>query len=260
MAQTAYGSIPDAELQVPQFSILPAIPLSVVAEKNLPSVLTPSLAYFAGFFFGDGGLKDIERSFMVTKRREYKMIIADEFELQIRTVQSLYQDLFGKLPPLRFERLSKGEHTVYINPTSKAVYLFLTRTFELPCGPKTSFLSIPTIIWNAPRELQQWFLRGLFDAEGDTRAIEKGFTSAPRIKLRMKCIPFVKQVKQLFESSFGIKMNGPYLDKNGASAYVQVERFLDIMALSQQSLFLHPIKRWRLEQTAKMLAARSNTF
>ncbi|MFH0954629.1 MAG: LAGLIDADG family homing endonuclease [Candidatus Micrarchaeota archaeon] len=259
MVQTTYGAISDSELQEPVFSRLPSVPLPVLHE-NCPTELNPELAYFVGYFFGDGGLKDVEKSFQKTDHREYKLIIADEFELQMKLIQRLYGRLFGVIPPIRYERIEKGERTLYINPTSKRVYLFLTTVFELPKGSKTSDLHIPKVIWFAPRELQAWFLRGLFDADGDTRAVEAGFRSAPRVKLRMKCISFVQEVKMLFEQVFNMHVNGPYFDKNNASAYIQIERFSDICELSKNVLFLHPIKRWRLTKTADFLLLKSNAL
>src|SRR3989338_1188523 len=260
MLRTAYGFISESELVDP---FCPASPIDSLPSHefaNCPTELSPKLAYFAGYFFGDGGLKNVERSYLVSRRREYKMIIADEFESQMMFIQSLYSDLFGDCPPIRYERLSKGERTLYINPTSKRVYLFLTVLFELPCGSKTNSLHAPAVVWNAPVELQRWFLRGLFDAEGDTRAVEGGFKSAPRVKIRMKCIPFIREVKSLFESAFGLKINGPYLDPNNVSAYIQVERFSDIVFLAENHLFLHPVKQWRLAKTAEKLSLRTQRF
>jgi hypothetical protein len=260
MVSTSFGFIPDCELKTVLFPANPAIPVPLPAGIMGPTSLTPKLAYFVGYFFGDGGLKDVERSFRVSGRREHKMIIADEYEIQIQLMQSLYFDLFGRLPPIRYERLNKGERMVYLNPTDKQTYCFLTSIFELPSGPKTTSLHIPQVIQVAPIELRQWFLRGLFDAEGDTRATEKGLISSPRVKIRMKCIPFISQVKDLFETSFQIPMNGPYLDTANASAYVQVDRFSHIIRLSENTLFLHPIKRWRLEKLADFLRTRTRFF
>ena len=44
---------------------------------KLPTYLTPKLAYFVGYFLGDGGLKDIRRSYDLHGRYEHKMIVGD---------------------------------------------------------------------------------------------------------------------------------------------------------------------------------------
>jgi len=261
MVTTAYGFISDTELLIPIFPSSPSILLSL--NKNYfdcwPKKLTPPLAYFIGYFYGDGGLKDTQKTFVKTNRFEYKLIIADEFEIQIKIIQKLFQNLFGFKPPIRYERIEKGEHTYYLNPTNKAVYLFLTNVFELPSGPKSYTLKIPKQILISNTCLKKWFVRGIFDADGDTRAVEKGFTSQSRVKLRMKPHKFITGMKSLLESTFNVSVNGPYYDKGNNSSYIQVERFKDLKLLNKQMLFLHPIKRWRLNKSCSNLISSHKT-
>lgn len=254
MVRTSYGVIPDPELMRPTFPSCPEVELSghETAFNCPPSKLTPKLAYFVGYFCGDGGLKDIRKTYTKTKRFEHKLIIADEFEVQIKIIQGLFKNLFGSKPPIRYERIEKGEHTYYLNPTSKAIYSFLVDVFELPPGSKYGKLKIPKIIACSNNNLKRWFIRGVFDADGDTRAVEKGFTSQSRVKLRMKSTEFIKEMKLLLEGAFGVSVNGPYLDKIGSS-YIQVERFDDLKKLNRCRLFLHPIKRWRLGKSCSNL-------
>ena len=255
MVTTAYGVIPNSELLLPLFPSNPSLSLNLNsgAFDYLPNKLTPSLAYFIGYFYGDGGLKDIQKTFVKTGCFEYKLIIADEFEMQIKIIQNLFQDLFGFKPPIRYERIEKGEHTYYLNPTNKAVYLFLTSVFELPPGPKSNALKVPKQILSSSNTLKRWFVRGVFDADGDTRAVEHGFTSQSRVKLRMKPLGFIKGIKRLLEEVFYVSVNGPYFDKGKHSSYIQVERFEDIKLLNSRQLFLHPIKRWRLNKSCSNL-------
>ena len=154
MVTTSYGTVPNAELMLPSFPLDPSVKLTGNKHSlsNLPDKLTPALAYFVGYFYGDGGLKDIQRTFAKTRRFECKLIIADEFEIQIKIIQKLFQNLFGFKPPIRYERISKGERTYYINPTNKTVYFFLTNIFELPPGPKSDRLKVPRQILVGERE------------------------------------------------------------------------------------------------------------
>ncbi|MFH1391250.1 MAG: hypothetical protein ABIH20_02985 [Candidatus Diapherotrites archaeon] len=225
---------------------------------TLPKYLTPKLAYFIGYFYGDGGLKNIEKSFKITGRFDHKFKIADEFLVQIKQIKFLFEHLFGLEIPVRFERIHKGERTHYIEMTNKIIYLFLTKVFGLPCGKKDNKLNTPQIITNSSTELQQWFLRGLFDADGDTRAVEAGFKSQSRVKIRMKQLHFISELKPFIESVFKVSVNGPYFDSEGDSAYIQVERQADIIKLSGLNLFIHPIKKWRLKKTREFLLKRKN--
>jgi hypothetical protein len=255
MVRTSYGASPDSELMQPHFPSHPVIKLSgyKTGFDGLPNKLTPTLAYFVGYFCGDGGLNDIHKTYAKTKRFEHKLIIADEFEVQIKIIQGLFLNLFGFKPPIRYERIEKGEHTYYINPTSKAIYSFLVNVFELPSGSKYGKLKVPKIIMCSNNNLKRWFIRGVFDADGDTRAVEKGFTSQSRVKLRMKSNEFIKEMKSLLEEAFWVSVNGPYFDKKIGSSYIQVERFGDLKKLNHCRLFLHPVKRWRLDKSCSNL-------
>ncbi len=214
-------------------------------------MITPQLIYFVGYFYGGGGLKDICRSYLKTGRREYKLIISDEFLVQIGRIRNIFFELFGLMHPIRFERILKGEHAYYLNPINKQIYLFLTDYFGLPKGPKDEKLEVPKSVLDLPVELRKWFVRGLFDADGDARAVEAGFRSQSRVKLRMTAHLVIAKVKELLEKDFGASVNGPYFDKGNKSSYIPVERFSDMASLDRQILFYHPIKRWRLEKMAK---------
>lgn len=78
---TRYGAIPDNELQItfpphePKVSFFPQ-PATISGDR-LPDSIGPQLLYFVGYFFGDGGLKNINKTYLKTGRREYKIIISD---------------------------------------------------------------------------------------------------------------------------------------------------------------------------------------
>ena len=107
--------------------------------------------------------------------------------------------------------------------------------------------------------MKKWFVRGVFDVDGDTRAVEKGFTCQSREKLRMKPHKFINGMKSLLESTFNVSVNGPYYVKGNNSSYIQVERFKDLKLLNKQMLFLHPIKRWRLNKSCSNLISSHKT-
>jgi len=212
--------------------------------------MTPKLAYFIGYFIADGGLKDIYRSYKISNQFEYKMIVGDEFLIQAEIIKNLFKSLFRLEPPIRTEGIKKGENYFYINPTNKIIYRFLTQVFDMPCGTKTDKIKIPKLILSSNKEIQKWFIRGVFDADGDTRATEfiKDKLSTSRIKLRMRSRVFIKQIKKLLTNIFKISVNGPYHNKRDKCWYIQVERKDCIKSLQKENIFIHPIKRWRLER------------
>jgi len=218
----------------------------------LPKGLNPELSYFIGYFIGDGYLKDIFKAHAHSGKFEHKMTVCDEYLLQVERLQFLFKTLFDLDLPIRMERQNKGEALYYLNPTSKAIHRFMQNVFEIPSGAKTGRLKIPKLIKQASPEIQRWFVRGLFDADGDTRATEKGAISQPRIKLRMCSNDFIHDIKTFLELLFDISVNGPYSDKNTNSSYLQIERKQDIFKADQQKIFTHPVKEWRLRKMCEM--------
>ncbi|MFH1663255.1 MAG: hypothetical protein ABH986_00295 [archaeon] len=223
------------------------------APVKLPKILNPELAYFIGYFIGDGGLKDIKKTYAKTKTFEHKIIVGDEFLLQAERIQKLFFGLFGAEFPIRDERIRKREKLYYLNPTNKVIYRFLTQVFDIPSGKKHVLLKIPKLILAAPLEIKKWFARGVFDADGETRAVEKGLNSQPRIKLRMKSHKFIQSMKLLLKEVFGVSVNGPYFDSNKQSSYIQIERHGDIKKLNNETLFIHPVKQWRLNKMVLLM-------
>ncbi|PIN99107.1 MAG: hypothetical protein COT90_01110 [Candidatus Diapherotrites archaeon CG10_big_fil_rev_8_21_14_0_10_31_34] len=220
---------------------------------NLPKKLNPKLAYFVGYFLGDGGLKDIKKTYLKTRRFEHKIIVGDEFLEQIKKIKKLFYELFGAVFPIRTERIQKGEQLYYLNPTNKVIYRFLTEVFGVPSGKKYETLKVPILIENSFPEIKKWFIRGVFDADGDTRAVERGLNSQPRIKLRMKSHNFIKSMKEILQEVFNISVNGPYFDLGKQSSYIQIERHKDIEKLNNEILFIHPVKQWRLNKMVSLM-------
>ncbi|MFA4886726.1 MAG: hypothetical protein WC595_00795 [Candidatus Nanoarchaeia archaeon] len=219
-----------------------------------PKYLTPKLAYLVGYLYGDGGFKDIRKTYLCSGKYEYKMVVSDEFELQIKDrIQVLFSEIFNLNAPLRRERLLKGENLVYLNPTCKLVYIFLSRVFDFPEGAKTT-LHIPRLIKSGPIQIQQWFLRGLMDSDGDVRATEAWTgksTSSPRIKLKLADRVFLLEAQSLFRTAFEINFTGPYTDDYGGW-YIQIGKG-GVLKAHSCSLFYHPVKAWRLNRLKKIL-------
>tara|TARA_Y100000310_G_scaffold345776_1_gene469698 strand:+ start:3186 stop:4121 length:936 start_codon:yes stop_codon:yes gene_type:complete len=217
---------------------------------KLPKNLDPKLAYLVGYLQGDGGFKDIRRAYLKTGRYEHKIIVADEFLIQIERIKNLFYDLFGLETTIRTERKKKGENMYYINPTCKAVYRFFVVFFRFNMGPKKN-LKIPDLILDSNEELFKWYLRGFMDADGDVRAIERvnddySKLPSPRIKIRLAEKSILVELKNSINKYFDISMTGPYTD--GARDWYAQCALKGMLRSNEQMLFTHPIKRWRLEK------------
>lgn len=220
---------------------------------SLPFELTPKLAYFVGYIYGDGGFKDIRRSKQVSNRFDHKVIVADEFKIQVNIIADLFFELFNIKTPVRDERIKKGENVYYVNPTCKMFYRFFVKIFDFPEGPKKN-LSIPKIIKDAPQEIRKWFIRGFFDADGDVKSTEAYINRKlpkPRVKVRLADLNFVKQLKECLIKDFGLPMTGPYTD-SGSDWYIQGAKNAMIKA-GKQMLFTHPIKAWRINKFLEII-------
>ena len=216
--------------------------------------LNPKLSYLLGYFYGDGGLKDIRRSKRINNIFDHKIIVGDEFRIQIdKIVAPLFDEIFNLKTTLRLERIEKGERLYYVNPTCKVVYRILTKLFELNEGPKKN-LNVPRIVRNSGSNIRKWFVRGFFDADGDTRASElyiKRKPSSPRIKVRIKERKFIEQLKVILDEDFGLKFTGPYTD-DGNQWYIQTGK-KNLLKAYNEKLFIHPIKSWRLKRYLQIM-------
>jgi len=222
---------------------------------TIPIYLTPKLSYFIGYFAADGALKNIFKSFDNRGRFDYKFKVGDEFLVQTQIIQNIFNELFGYAPPIRTERIEKGEKYYYIELGSKVVYRYLTGTFGFPCGSKTDCLEIPPIIRNAPKELRKWFVRGFLDADGAVKTMEQ-YDDIPvgnYVYINIKPLKFELQLMDIIKEDFGVQFFKPSHDKEYEAWKTGTSAFKNIIRLHEQKIFIHPIKRWRLEKLVKIL-------
>lgn len=222
---------------------------------TLPKVLSPKLAYFIGYFSADGALKDIFKSLKTSGHYDYKFKVGDEFLMQTLIIQNIFGDLFNFKPPIRTERILKGENYYYIELASKVVYRYLTTVFEFPCGSKIETLKIPELIQKAPKELRKWFVRGFFDADGGVKTMEQ-YNTKPignYIYLNIRAYNFEKQIIEFLKKDFGAQFFKPSLNKKDNAWKTGTSAKENIIKLYKQKIFIHPIKRWRLAKLVKLL-------
>ncbi len=220
-------------------------------KVKLPNVITPKLAYLIGYIYGDGGLKDIWRSYHKSGKFDHKVIIGDEFKIQIIQISKLIEEIFNVKTKIRTERKEKGQNMYYINPTCKVLYRYLTKIFELPSGSKSDKIRIPNIINKSNKQIKLWFLKGFIDADGDTRAMEMERTKSPspRIKIRLCAKDMIKDLQKMLNEEFFLNFTGPYSD-NPRNHYIQTAKEGSRKA-QKLELFNHPVKKWRLNKMAE---------
>lgn len=139
---------------------------------KLPSEITPKLAYFLGFHYGDGYMKKEIRGKTVDYRMSYNGNASDEFEWYKKFISKLVHDLFNK--PTRARRTKTG--TVNIEFRSKAIFEFLHYVCGVPQSPKNNMI-VPTIIKDSSLCIKKSFLRGIADTDF-------GVTFKPRKRTR----------------------------------------------------------------------------
>ena len=204
---------------------------------------------------GDAGLKDIERSKKVTGHKEFKIIVGDEFLIQVELLQKLFTQLFKKETKIRFERIEKGEHFYYLNPTSRKIYEFLTHEFDFPPGSKIESIKVPKIILNGSSETRRWFARGIFDSDGAVKTVEKANRriGGNLVYLNMKSKFFINQIYEIVQNDFNVNFFEPSSNGKDECWKIGTGSFKIVKTLNKQKIFIHPIKRWRLERLALMI-------
>ncbi len=150
---------------------------------KLPIHLDPRLAYFLGYMYGDGSLKNIFKTYLSHGRYEHSILVCDEFEITMEhLIKPLMKSLFNLNVPVR-----NGEEfgCYYIRVTSKVVYRFLSQVFGFPIGFKNEIF-VPEAILESPLEIRKWFISGVFDSDGSTRIMENKFGKIPSFRLQLK--------------------------------------------------------------------------
>jgi intein/homing endonuclease len=203
---------------------------------RIPRYFTDELAYFLGFFVGDGGLKDTSKTVALTGRREYKIVVGDCSLRFTREIQDVFGRLFGFKPPIRFNRALRGERFFYLDPTFKVVHLFLTTVLGLKEGQYEKY--VPPIVFDSSPHIQRWFLRGYFDAEGSVYRKYRRKMWVVSVHAREHSL--LVQIQSLLGTAFGVASSRLYREKNASKLFVTRQN--EVFKLNRQRLFTHPDK------------------
>ncbi len=130
----------------------------------LPNKLTPKFAYILGYLLGDGCLKDYRKYIFKRGTPQYPIHFAsDSYHFANKILCPYFSEVFGISP--RIYKMST-EECFEILIGSKAIYSFLNKVCDMPLGKKKGKLHIPSVIKQAPKEIQVNFIAGFFDADG----------------------------------------------------------------------------------------------
>ena len=245
------------ELDIP---IQPAIPLEInfkvrlkTNSIRLPKYLTPALAYFVGLL-RDGNLNKCYRSYKVRIYQKDKRFLEE-------VVNSLSKTLFQKTAKI----IQSGSDFVW-QLDSKPLFQLITEVFDYPKDKTQKWWKTPSIILQAPLEIQKWYIAGFVDAEGSIRIENK----KPIIYIYQswnnpnECPP-LNDLKLMLKQ-FGINASGPKLYKKGNNAFRlkikdrSARIFLRTIPLIRKSTCLPPKEpetRWLQSARAGKVLPRS---
>lgn len=171
---------------------------------KLPMVLTPKFAYILGYLLGDGCLKDYRKYIFKRGTPQYPIHFAsDSYHFANKILCPYFSEVFGINP--RIYKMST-EECFEILIGSKVIYYFLNKVCDMPLGKKKGKLVIPSIIKQAPKEIQVNFVAGFFDADGCIYVKRKEIGIAQADKR------FLEELSKLIKS-FGIETRKIYTQR-----------------------------------------------
>jgi intein/homing endonuclease len=157
------------------------------------------LSYFLGLLLGDGCLVHRKRGH---KQNLYHAQISFATEQESKFGMQLVRYLFNIKSSIYFGR---GCYNLCIY--SKPLVIFLNVFYQIPIGEKYSKLTVPEIISLSSNKSISYFLKGVFDSDGNIYSYRKGKS----VQLRQKSKFFLDELHYLF-CKLGLNFNKPYYD------------------------------------------------
>ncbi len=184
-------------------------------KVKLPKVITPKLTYLIGWIVGDG-------CFDSAGNKE-RLKISEKSKEQLETViKPIVEELFGINCYVR-----KDHPGPCLRIFSKAVYRFFRKVLDVKVG------KIPDFVWPLDKINKSFFIRGLFDSEGDINANYLG----SRVRISQNSKSFIEQTIGLL-NEVGIKSNGPYGpnygSRNGVCYNLEIRSKPEILRFGQK--------------------------
>jgi hypothetical protein len=158
---------------------------------TLPKNLTPKLSYLMGWIVGDGCFD--------SNGNHYRLKISETMISQLENVlKPIFFEIFNTKPWVRNEG-SGRDNSNFIIVHSKPIFRFFRNVLGLKVG------EVPQIIKDVPKVQKRFFIRGVFDSEGDVSANYKG----SRVRISQKSRLFLEDIMEILDD-VGISANGPY--------------------------------------------------
>ncbi|PIN85848.1 MAG: hypothetical protein COV47_00065 [Candidatus Diapherotrites archaeon CG11_big_fil_rev_8_21_14_0_20_37_9] len=216
---------------------------------KLPKKITPELAYFLGYLYGDDCLTSCKK----------QIIFSDEYLTQIMTIERIAQKLFDSAGYIR-----EMNTTISLKPhynleiKSSVLNSFIHKVFGINRGIKTN-LKIPVLI-KKNKTLIQYYISGVYDADG---TLPKNPEKAVQlfIDITMKDKKFIKEIKEEL-LGFGIETlkiykriaKSPTSDFLSKTYELRIRRKSMLLKFLQEINFKHPNKAIRAEKMIKLLS------
>lgn len=142
--------------------------------------LTKDTAYLAGAIIGDGHLRGgMKRGGNGHPGRDFRITIGSADMEYVHYVSKLIKSIiYTKVNPGIKKRRESRKPEAYFGVGNKELFVFLNKILEIPAGPKSAIVYVPTKIKESSDEIKRYFLAGYFDTDGGFRGGALGFTSA----------------------------------------------------------------------------------
>ncbi|NYZ75231.1 hypothetical protein H0O03_03135 [Candidatus Micrarchaeota archaeon] len=175
----------------------------------LPTILTPKLAYYTGYLYGDGYLTSDEK----------RVGFTDEDLEQIEYIKELTKEMFGWNGIIRETHAAGQQKPCYeVCVTSTVINYYFHRVFGMPRGVKKD-LHFPALFLRS-NELKAAFIAGAFDSDG---TLPKHPEKAVQlfIDITYKDQAFIEEIREAL-STLGISTLEPYC-RRGKKPFSQEE-------------------------------------
>lgn len=169
-------------------------------NRIIPPEHNSQFFYFLGLLLGDGCL--VHR-----KRGQYKNMYHVQISFATKKEAGICRSIVNRLFEINSSiYLGKGCYNLCIY--SKPLVILLNSIYDIPIGEKYSKLHVPKLIKFSSRSLISYFLKGVFDSDGNIYRYRKGKS----VQLRQHSESFIRELRELF-SRVGIDFRPPYYDK-----------------------------------------------
>ncbi len=160
-------------------------------DFNINMPLSEELCEFLGVIIGDGCTNKYGHMYQTQIAGDN--ILDKEYH---NNLSQISRNLFGINP--RMVSRPKG---LYLNIYSKRVFELLTERFKIPKGVKCYTVKIPTEIFEAPEEMLNFVLRGMFNADGGVGVDRRKAYKKPYIRVNYTSISegLIDQVHSILE-------------------------------------------------------------